>query len=248
LALIAANLGFLWKELPFLERIKRAKDAGFTAVEFHDQAQTADLSTLKNVLEETGLPVLSLNTRMGETSGCAAVPSQTAQSRVDIDDAIRVATAINAKAIHVVAGKADGDDARNAYVSSLIYAADNFDGTILIEPISRTATPGYFLFSLYQTRDIADTVNIPRVKMMFDLFHVRTLGYNVLEVAQEFLPFIGHIQISGWPARDEPELGGSLIGLLKTLGYEGDFGAEYKPKATVEEGLAWLKPAFIAAG
>jgi 2-dehydrotetronate isomerase len=83
--------------------------------------------------------------------------------------------------------------------------------------------------------------------MMFDFFHVRTLGYNVLEVAQEFLPFIGHVQISGWPNRDEPELASSLIGLLGVLGYEGDFGVEYRPKTTVEDGLAWLKPALLAA-
>jgi 2-dehydrotetronate isomerase len=247
LALIAANIGFLWKELPFLQRISCAKAAGFTAVEFHDDAQVIDLGALKGMLEETELPVLSLNTRMGETSGSAALVGQQDQARADIDAAIRVASVINAKAIHVVAGKADGEEARDAYVSALIYAADNFDGTILMEPISRSANPGYFLFSLYQARDIADTVNNPRVKMMFDFFHVRTLGYNVLEVAQEFLPFIGHIQISGWPNRDEPELAGSLIGLLKVLGYEGDFGAEYRPKTTVEDGLAWLKPALLAA-
>jgi 2-dehydrotetronate isomerase len=246
LALIAANVGFLWKELPFLERIPHAKSAGFTAVEFHDHAQNTDLGALKAVLSETGLPVLSLNTYMGATSGRAAIPGQAAEARADIDDAIRVANAINAKAIHLMAGKADGEEARDAYVSSLIYATETFDGTILIEPISRSANPGYYLFSLYQARDIADTVNNPRVKMMFDFFHVRSLGYNVLEVAQEFLPFIGHIQISGWPNRDEPELASSLIGLLRVLGYDGDFGAEYHPRAGVEDGLGWLKPALLA--
>jgi 2-dehydrotetronate isomerase len=247
LAQIAANLGFLWKELPLPERIIRAHAAGFTAVEFHDDAQTADIAALIGAVAATRLPVLSINTHMGETFGSAALPNTGAKARADIDDAIRVANAVNAKAIHVVAGRADGDEARDAYVSSLIYAAENFDGMILMEPISRSSVPGYFLFSLYQARDIADTVNNPRVKMMFDFFHVRTLGYNVLEVAQEFLPFIGHMQISGWPARDEPELAGSLIGLVKALGYEGDFGAEYRPKASVESGLDWLKSALAAA-
>ena len=31
----SANLGFLWRELPLVERIRRAKAAGFDAVEFH---------------------------------------------------------------------------------------------------------------------------------------------------------------------------------------------------------------------
>jgi 2-dehydrotetronate isomerase len=247
LALIAANLGFLWKELPFLERIERAAKAGFTAVEFHDQAQLEDPEHLQAAIAASRLPVLSLNTLMGETFGLAAMPDHQADARQAIQDAARTAKLINAKAIHITAGKADGDEARDAYVSALIEAVSAFDGTILIEPLSRSAVPGYFLYSLHQARDIADTVNHPRVKLLFDLYHVRALGYHVLEVAQEFLPFIGHIQISNWPDRDEPVLAGSFIGMMRALGYDGDFGAEYKPKGSVEDGLDWLPSALAAA-
>jgi 2-dehydrotetronate isomerase len=248
LALIAANLGFLWKELPFLERIERAAKAGFTALEFHDQAQFEDPADLQTALAKACLPVLSMNTLMDDTFGIAAMPGREADARQAIQDSARIAKLINAKAIHVTAGKADGDEAREAYVSALIEAVSAFDGTILIEPISRSAVPGYFLYSLHQARDIADTVNHPRVKMMFDLYHVRALGYHVLEVAQEFLPFIGHIQISNWPDRDEPVLASSFIGMMRALGYDGDFGAEYKPKSDVEDGLDWLPSALAAAG
>ncbi len=37
--IFSANLGFLWTDRPFLERIAAARAAGFSAVEFHDQAQ-----------------------------------------------------------------------------------------------------------------------------------------------------------------------------------------------------------------
>jgi hydroxypyruvate isomerase len=240
--LIAANTGFLWTDLPFPERIRRARDAGFSAVEFHDEAQGADLAEVARVLAETGLPVLGLNTRMGATTGCAAVPGMEAQARADIDDAVRVAKALGARAIHVTAGRAEGDEARFAFIGALIHALDSFAGTILIEPISRNAVPGYFLSSLHQARDIADTVNHPRLQMMFDVFHVRALGYNILKAAEEFLPFIGHVQLSGWPDRDEPDLAGSMISILQSLGYGGDFGAEYRPRTgSVEAGLGWLE-------
>lgn len=240
--LIAANTGFLWKDLPFPERITRAKAAGFTAIEFHDEAQEADPALLAEALARTQLPVMSLNTRMGDTAGCAAMPGHEAQAKADVDDAVRVAKACGARAIHVTAGKAEGDEARFAFIGALIHALDSFQGIVLIEPISRSAVPGYFLGSLHQARDIADTVNHPRLQLMFDVFHVRALGYNILKAAEEFLPFIGHVQLSGWPDRDEPDLAHSMISILQSLGYGGDFGAEYRPRSgSVEAGLDWLK-------
>ena len=94
----SANTGFLYKELPFLDRIRAAAAAGFDAVEFHDEAQGADPGALAAALAETGLPVLGLNVRMGETSGCAAIPGAEAQARADIDAAARVAEATSAPA------------------------------------------------------------------------------------------------------------------------------------------------------
>jgi hydroxypyruvate isomerase len=239
--LLAANTGFLWKELPFLERIRRAHAAGFTAIEFHDEAQTADPEALMAALIETGLPVLGLNTRMGATMGAAAIPEAATQARVDIDDAVRVARLVGARAIHVTAGKAEGDDARMAYMAALIHALDSFDGTVLMEPISHAAVPGYFLSSLYQAADIADTLDNPRLKLMFDVYHVRAMGYDLVRMAGEFMPFIGHVQLSGWPGRDEPVLAGSMIGMLRALGYQGAFGAEYTPRGAVDDGLGWMR-------
>ena len=69
------------------------------------------------VLAETGLPVLGLNTRMGDTSGCAAVPGAEAQARADIDAAVRVADAVGAGAIHVLSGKAEGEAARACLIA-----------------------------------------------------------------------------------------------------------------------------------
>lgn len=247
MARIAANIGFLWRDLSPGERIFRAAAAGFDAVELHDEAQGEDAAAVRAALAETDLPVLGLNSRMGETTGCAAMPGHEAAARADISAAIAAAHALSARAIHVTAGKAEGPEARDAYLTALIHALDGFDGTILIEPICHQAVPGYFLSSLYQAADIADTLNNPRLKLLFDLYHVRAIGYGWVEVVRDLMPFIGHVQLSGWPDRDEPQLASSMIGMLAALGYRGDFGAEYRPRASVEEGLGWLKPAQEAA-
>ena len=77
----SANTGYLWQELPFLDRIRRAAAAGFEAVEFHDEAQRADLFELKDTVAEAGLPVLGINIYMGETTGSAAVAIGPGKSR-----------------------------------------------------------------------------------------------------------------------------------------------------------------------
>ena len=40
----SANTGYLWKELPFLDRIRSAKKHGFHSVELHDEAHFEDLA------------------------------------------------------------------------------------------------------------------------------------------------------------------------------------------------------------
>jgi hydroxypyruvate isomerase len=63
-----------------------------------------------------------------------------------------------------------------------------------------------------------------------------------VHMAGEFMPFIGHVQLSGWPARDEPVLAASMIGMMRALGYRGDFSAEYTPQLAGEAAMDWLKP------
>ena len=38
----SANPGFLWKDRPFLNRLRAAAAAGFEAPDSHDEAQAAD--------------------------------------------------------------------------------------------------------------------------------------------------------------------------------------------------------------
>jgi len=57
----SANLGFLWAELPLPDAIRAAKAAGFDAVEMHWPYATP-VAEVQAALQETGLPVLGLNT------------------------------------------------------------------------------------------------------------------------------------------------------------------------------------------
>lgn len=239
----SANTGFLWKELPFLERIRRAAAHGFDAVEFHDEAQTADRQALQDVLAETGLPVISLNIRKGGSFGSAAVPAQAETARADILAAISVAEDVGARCIHVLAGLACGEAAGKTYLENLRFGLANTRLTILIEPICSEQVPGYFLKTIEQAGEVLEEIAHPRIKIMFDCYHVHRQSGSVLDNFRRYAAEIGHVQIAAAQGRAEPAPGELdyrvLLKEFRAAGYAGLFGCEYRPKTTVEEGLGW---------
>lgn len=243
----SANTGFLFKELPFLHRIGAAKAAGFDAVEFHDEAQGVDPDQLAEALAETGLPVCGLNVRMGDTAGCAAIPGAEAQARADIDAAVIVANAVESGAIHVLSGRteADPDAARRALTANLRYALDRFDRTILIEPICRAAMPDYFLHDLDQATAILAEIDHPRLRILFDCYHIETQHGACLDRFEAARDRVGHVQIASVPGRNEPTSGDldyrALLPQLARAGYAGAFGCEYRPLVPVAPVLAALR-------
>ena len=247
---LSANTGFLWTGLPFLDRIRRAAACGFDAVEFHDEAQSADPAALADVLAETGLPVVGLNVRMGPTTGCAAIPGAEDVARRDIDAAADLAARLDAGAIHVLAGRTDVPEAAGVYSANLRHALAATDRMVLIEPICRVAMPGYFLHSHAQAVAVIKDIGHPRLKLMFDWFHVLTEGTGTGTTAENafaaHVGMIGHAQIAALPGRTEPEPHGSpdytrLIPVMRAAGYEGAFGCEYRPAgSSVEAGLGWM--------
>lgn len=238
----SANLGFLWKDRPFLERIAAARAADFPFVEFHDDAQREDAAAVKAALG--GTPVVGLNARMGDTAGTAALPGEEETARADIAAAIETAEALAARAVHVLSGKTDDAGAADRLVARLTEAAYRApDLVFLIEPISQAAMPGYFLNTPEQAAGIIERVGKPNVKIMFDCFHVQRAGGDVLPRFRAHVDMIGHVQIAGGFTRAEPDKGELdyrwLLPAFREAGYDGPFGCEYVPATTVEAGLSW---------
>ena len=104
----SANLGFLWSELPLPDAIRRAKAAGFEAVEAHWPYETPEEDVVA-ALADTGLPLLAINTPRGDhlagENGLAAVRGREGEARAAILEAIDYAHAVEAGAVHVMAAR-----------------------------------------------------------------------------------------------------------------------------------------------
>lgn len=246
----SANLGLLWKELSLSDAIRAAKKAGFDAVECHWPYDTPT-NVVNDVLAETGLVMLGLNTSPGDLAkgefGLAALSGREVDARAAIDQALDYAVSINAPNVHVMAGFASGKKAHDTFVNNLRYAVDKaaeLGITILIEPLNHCDAPGYFLQNSSQAQAIIKAIAADNLKLMFDCYHVQIMEGDISRRLQNLLPIIGHIQFASVPERAEPDRGELnyhyVFDVLREIGYDQPLGAEYKPASTTEAGLGWL--------
>ena len=247
----SANLGFLWTDRPLPEAIRAAKGAGFDAVECHWPYDVPPSETLA-ALEATGLRMLGINTRRGNTdageNGLSAIPGREAEARAAIDEAISYAVAIGTPNIHVLAGFAHGNGALQTFCGNLTYAcakAARHEITILIEPLNPYDAPGYFLNHTEQAKDIIDQVGEANLKLMFDCYHVQMIEGDLTHRIETLLPIIGHIQFASVPDRGPPDRGevnyDHIFRVLADLGYTAPLGAEYKVTGGTESTLGWMR-------
>ena len=244
----SANLGFLWTDRPLPDAIRAAKAAGFDAVECHWPYAT-EPAEVKAALDETGLPMLGINTARGDLSakenGLSALPGRMADARRAIDQALDYARAIGARAVHVMAGFASGPEAERTFVANLAYACDKADDiTVLIEPLNRHDAPGYFLSSTDQAERIIAVVARSNLKLMFDCYHVGRTEGDLVTRFKALQPIIGHVQFASVPDRGPPDRGeidyAYVFRELGKQGWDGPLGAEYRPVGDTEESLNWL--------
>ncbi len=245
----SANLGFLWTDLRLPDAIRVAGAAGFDAVECHMPYET-EPAEIVDALDETGLTMMSLNTRLGgrtDDFGVAAIPGREAEARRLIEEAVAYAASIGCGLVHVLAGRTDGSaDAQRAYESNLAHAAAcaaDAGKQIIIEPLNSTVA-NYHLTRVVHAVNTVEAVGSDSLKIMIDCFHSRMMDGGLDAVFDRAWPHLGHIQISAYPDRGEP-IGGEidfheLLPALAARGWDEPFGAEYTPRSGVADGLGWL--------
>jgi len=200
----SANTGFLWPDLSFIDRIFRAADTGFDGLEFHDEAQRHDLASVRSALAQTGLPVIGMNIRMGETLGCAGIPGAEEQALLDFKDALRIADALDVPNIHVLAGRVETPASLDVLERNLTRFSEMTHRNILLEPLCRRACENYPYSRLSEAAAIIKKTGIPNLRLMFDTFHVRSEEDDLLGSYLSHSEQIGHVQISSWPDRGMP--------------------------------------------
>ncbi|MCV2865985.1 hydroxypyruvate isomerase family protein [Albidovulum sediminicola] len=244
----AANLTWLFQELPFMERFRAAKDAGFEGVEvlFPYDHPTQDMrdqlifSRLSFVLMNCPPPNAT-----GGPQGFAAVPGVEARFRRDFDRTLRFAQVLKPLHIHIMAGAAEGPEAEAVFIENLRWAVARAPRqSLTIEPINRIDMPGYFLADYDTAARVLDAVAAPNLALQFDAYHAHRITGDVMGTWAAHGHRARHVQVAGFPGRHEP-LGGEIdypafFARLDADGYTGWVSGEYAPETVTGAGLAWI--------
>lgn len=247
----AANLSFLFTELPFLERFAAAAAQGFDTVEimFPYEWPAADL---RKFLDANGQKLVLFNAAQGDWAagerGIAALPGREAEFEAAIASALDYAGVLGNRLIHVMAGLDSAGANARTFIANLQKGADmalEREVALIIEPINTRDMPGYFLSRTRPALDIIAACGRPNVGLQFDLYHRHVSEGGVSAGLREVKDVVRHMQIASPPDRGEPGAGeldfATLLAGIDASGYDGYIGLEYKPRSGTVAGLSWLK-------
>jgi hydroxypyruvate isomerase len=251
---LAANLKWLFTELPFLERFDAAAEAGFTGVEFASPYDHP-AGDVRRALDAAGLTQVLINTPAGAPSsptrsGLACIPDQVAEFRDGVRKALEYASVLGSPLIHVMGGiRPEGvsrDRALATYVTNVAWAAQEASSsgvTVVLEAINRRDVPRFVLDSVDQAVDIIQAVGEPGLRLLFDVYHCQVGQGDLTVRLTRHAPFTAHVQVADAPFRTEPGTGEigweKVFATLRELSYAGWIGCEYTPTAGTLEGLGW---------
>ncbi|MBV8937494.1 MAG: TIM barrel protein, partial [Alphaproteobacteria bacterium] len=170
----AANLSFIFQEVPFLDRFAAAAACGFKAVEYLSPYDHPP-EVISEQLNRHGIVQALFNMPPGDWAagerGTAALAGREQEFRDGVEQALRYARATSCQLLHAMAGVlpsgSDRAAAERTYVANLQYAAERLarEGiTVIIEPINNRDIPGYFLNTTTQAMSIIERVGHSNLK------------------------------------------------------------------------------------
>jgi hydroxypyruvate isomerase len=251
---LAANLTLMFADLPFLDRLDAAADAGFRGVEWMFSYEFP-AETIRQRLERLGLAAVLFNLPAGDWDagdrGLASLPNRIDAFRASVVEALDYARIVGCPRLHVMAGKRDQTIAREIQIATFVdnlrhaaKAAAVQGVTLMVEPLNRSVDmPGYLIAGSPEGMEVIEQVNLPNVRLQYDVYHMQIVEGDLARTIERLLPHIGHIQIADNPGRNEPGTGeigyGWLLPRIDALGYDGWIGCEYRPRGLTRAGLGW---------
>lgn len=93
---------------------------------------------------------------------------------------------------------------------------------------------------------VTTLVNSPRVKLLYDIYHMQIMEGDIIRTIRQIAPHIGHVHTAGNPGRRDMDAEQELcyppiMAALAETGYAGFVGQEFIPRG---DGLSALRSAY----
>jgi hydroxypyruvate isomerase len=239
-------LEMLYTDLPFMDRLIEAKDDGIEVFEMWGW-RDKDLNALKEQMQ-------SLNLRISNISGNREYGMIDPDEQIDFLNEIRqtgiVAQILDCPTLMLIVQSLEADGGGKLPQNELSPheietniikcgkavgdVADELNLNFVIEPLNEVLDhPRYVLYSSEMAFRIIETIDHPRVNLLYDIYHMAMQNEDVFADIEQHLDSIGYIHVADKPGRFEPGTGKinyqEIFRLLHEVKYGGVVGFECLP-------------------
>ena len=239
--------------LPFEDRIRKAADCGFRNVEmwFVDGSFKGKPERLAKIAQAHDVTITNtvIGSPDGSMGGGLTNPANRKKWLYRAAMTIAFTKQAGIPATIVCTGNEVKGLSRSKMLASIIAGlkptvemAEKAGVTLLLEPLNtRYDHPGYFLTSSDLGAEICRKIDSPRMKLLFDCYHMQIMEGDLVNHIERNIDVIGHFHSAGVPGRHELYEGETdypfLLARIEKLGYRGVFGLEYMPSFDHEESV-----------
>ena len=236
-------LEMLFTDRPFIERIAVASRLGYRAIEFWDW-RDKDVPAVAAAAAQHGLTVAAMS---GNRRHGLFDPDDRAGLIEEMEQVFAAARQLNCRHIMMLSDVLSGDGSavrmqHRPAEEKIVTMAANLrmlaghpraaDFTLLLEPLNTALDHrGCFLNHSAPGVEIVRRVDNPRVKLLYDIYHMSMMNEDVLAEIDRNLDWIGYFHVADLPGRHQPGTGTidyqAVNALLRRARYEGFIGMEF---------------------
>lgn len=251
----------MFTEYPFLERIKKAKEFNFDAVEFWEW-DNKDLEKVKKTCEENEITIAVFGAGQ---AGQMVDPRDNEKVIERMGQAIETANYMDCHNLILTANilqedrsvkpldiELTAEEMKDNITQVLMETKDKAEksGVVLnLEPLNSIVDhKGYFLNDSETGFEIIKEVDSKNVRLLYDIYHLQIMQGNLMDDIEKNYDLIGYFHIADVPGRHEPGTGEinyeNIYKKLRALGYKGFIGFEYMPVKSTEDSLKRVREIF----
>jgi hydroxypyruvate isomerase len=241
----AVNVEMTWRDLLFLDRVRKVKEAGFSHFEFWPW-RGKDIDAISKLSQELGLTPAQFSASPVKGFGHGITnpdPARREEFEAEIRSALPAARKLGVKKLCVVAGEETAgcsrDEQTQAVVGALKAGAKIVEPegiTIILEPLNILVDhPRQLVVHSAHAASILQAVGSPSVKMLFDIYHQQISEGNLSGNIRKYHDLIGYFQLADHPGRHEPTTGEInypfVLRTIHDVGYRDPIGMEMSPRS-----------------
>lgn len=254
-------LEMFFKNLAFIERIKRAGDTGFKYSEmwFIDgtfngtdcSSDPKDPEDVRRAARDAGITITNavIGSPDGQLGGGLTNPKNRREWLKRAELTFQFCKEAHIGAVIVCTGNVQKGMSLETQKKSILKGlrstaklAKKYNITLLLEPLNTPYDhPGYFLGSSDEGAALCRKVNSANMKLLYDCYHMQIMEGDLIGHIKRNFDVIGHFHSAGHPGRHELYLGEInypyLVSQIEKMGYKGVFGFEYMPTLNDKKSL-----------